>query len=322
MPPETAQAVSEVENFESQVDGGGAQPPADDGKVTVKSDAPPAEQSSGDVDDDFSDDDWSNLAGNDDDEPAAAQPASGTAEVQPATAEPTSAAPAEPAPTTPAEGAPAQPTPAEPAQPAEPAVAQPDWATQFSSRVNELTDYYKLSEEDSEKLVADPSAVLPALAARVQAATEYAVMAAVQQQLPQILHTIEVQKQQNNSSRAKFYEPFPDLLKHVTENPEAEQVVINMRKTYLSQLPQGYSVEKANREVAIAAMTAFGLNPATAQPPTAAPTQPVTTRTPPRGGQPNSPAAPVSSAPGRPEPVNEFADLDEQFSDTGSAALY
>ena len=318
------EAVETAEDFENQVDGAEEQGEAPEQSPQSNEDDSQdfvPEVSGGAVVDSDDDDDLSNLADTDDLQASNAEPEpKPEAEEPEATADDDSAAPKEPEPKAEAEEE-AEEEPEREPEPQE----QVDPNAQYNSRIEQLSKYYSLSDADAESVMADPQAVMPKLAARIHAATEYTVMQMLQQQLPQMLQTIETQRTQQDAARNAFYEPFPALKTYVNQNPDAEETVKRMLVTYKQQLPKDYPVEKANREVAIAAMTALGITP---EAPTGNQPQPpvsprlVDSQVPPRGGSPHSPAQPQGAAPGKPQQINEFEALDEDFEQTGSASVY
>jgi len=246
-------------------------------------------------------------------------------------------APAEPATATPpAEGTPSAADdatpPVEPAPPTPPSEEGPtpeelqaQQQQQYDARVTGLQEYYTLSDDDISRFDSEPQAVLSNLAARVHAAVEYSLMQQLSQTLPNMMQHVQTQTTEADQARSAFYEPFPELLEYVNENPEAEQTVIRMRQTYVGSLPKDYSMEKANREVAAAAIMAFGLQGGGQAPsPGTAAGVPPTVTTPPRGGQPHKPGRPSVAAPNTRQSTNQFELLDEEFEQAGgqSAVLY
>lgn len=247
------------------------------------------------------------MTGDDEDErPAASSPS----ETPPST-EPVVEPPAQ------TEEPPAQPPageepPEEPAQPAQTLTAEELQAAQqqaLQKRIDELQQWYGLSDEDAAELNDAPEKALPKLATRLHLAIENAVLSSVSAYVPSVIAQYHQGQEREREAIEAFHSVWPELRPY-------KQQIQQMGETYRKMNP------KATREKAIDAVgrmvyAGLGMNPpepkAPGVPPSPPASPPQTPRPAPR--QPTfKPAMPSGGGPNPPvQETNPFVQIANEF---------
>lgn len=258
------------------------------------------------------DDLWGEMLDNSDDDEPAGEPDPTAAEADDKGDE---TPPAEPK----AEEPPAEPPKAEepPAEPSPQAETQPKASEPLNqeqiqaeakrlreSAMAELTNLYKLTDEEAENLQVSPETELPKLAAQLHMNMIEALHFGLQQQLPQMIEHVTVIKQQQQQAVNSFYEVWPQL-----KNDAYNEVVLRTMQVY-KQLNPNAPLDKVIQEGGAMAMAALKI-PAGEQTP--APSQQQQRQT-----APPAPLAPGNSTVSQSRgPVNEFEALYEEAVNEG-----
>jgi hypothetical protein len=162
-------------------------------------------------------------------------------------------------------------TPVEPGEPAltaeEQAAAQTklteDFAKWKQGRMTELTTAYAVSEEDSTRLLTEPEAVLPKIAAQLHMQIMEDTLAAVQRMIPHMVPQVVQGTNREKEARALFFAKNPDLVKH-------EKEVMTMGKVFRQMNPKA-GPEEAAEKIGNLVRSSMGLTPAPAAGPAPAP---------------------------------------------------
>jgi hypothetical protein len=228
-----------------------------------------------------------------------AQPIAPTPEPSPTVAAipPTPAVTPEPAPT--------------PTAPEPPPVAQPtdaEWQKMRADYEAQLEPMYKLSDEDSGKMVLNPNEVLPKLAARLHANISQQVIQQVTQalmaQLPPVIEQTISRKNTSEKAETDFFTRWPELKAH-------KQTVMQIGRLYRAQNPAA-TMEDFIQNVGVSSWMTAKLPVGTlaqrmqgtaVQPTPPAPPQPAP------GYNPATPASRAAPAPAPATNANPFGDL-------------
>lgn len=245
-------------------------------------------------------------------EPETPETEAQTSEPEPAP-EPEPEVPPEPEPVVPepepvAAEAPEEPTPPqEPEQPQAPVVSDEEVAKLRERYVDDLSNRYKMSEEDSDKFLTDVNSVLPRLAAEMHANVVQEVTQmftnSLQTMLPPMMEQYTTQRETRQRGEQEFYGQWPELKGH---EDRVRQIVSSYR-----QLNPQANREQVFRDAGIQAWMAVGLDPASL----AAKLTPEPEPTP----QPVAPPPPAPANPGGtnvapPAPnLNQFEALSFEF---------
>lgn len=206
-----------------------------------------------------------------------------------------------------AEEPPAEPSPqAEPAQQQEPLNQEQVKAEAERLRgqaLSELTNLYKLTDEEAENLQVSPETELPRLAAQLHMNMIEALHFGLQQQLPYMIEQVTAVKSEQQKAVNTFYEVWPQL-----KNEAYNDTVLRTMQVY-KQLNPGAPLEKVIQEGGAMAMAALKIPYQESAP---APQQQQRQQAPP------APLAPGNSTvPQNKGPVNEFEAIFEEAVNEG-----
>jgi hypothetical protein len=113
---------------------------------------------------------------------------------------------------------PAPQTPVEPEQkqetPEELAKRQEDYRQWLDKERTTLTELYKLSEEDAEKVQTEPELVLPKLLANMHLNLQRTLLEGMQQVLPQVMGQTSAVQAREAEAKKVFYGEWPELAQH------------------------------------------------------------------------------------------------------------
>lgn len=105
----------------------------------------------------------------------------------------------------------ATPQPQAPVQPEVPQQPQVDRAAQRQQYVSQLETAYAMSDEDAQRMITEPEAVIPKLAARLHVDIVDTVIAAVMGNLPNAINAIQSQGKASSEAEDAFFQAWPQL---------------------------------------------------------------------------------------------------------------
>ena len=150
---------------------------------------------------------------------------------------------------------PAAQVPAAPAAtaqvPTEPAAPQEDPQKVYEGLRTQLTDYYKLSDDQVQLLHSEPEKVLPLMAANLALDLQQAFTLQLQRGLPAMVQSVLRTQQRSEQGEKSFFDKWPQLTK-----PEYRETIQRLGQTY-RQLYPAASAEQFIREVGAQALVTF-----------------------------------------------------------------
>ena len=237
--------------------------------------------------------------------PAVVAPAEEVAEVtepespqEPVTPEETPAAPEE---TAEAPSAPAPPSPEE---------VQEQWKTHRDDMMPQLSELYKLSEDEVTELEANPGEAFPKMAAKLHFEVYMSAFNALQSIIPGVVGQTIQGREAEQAIQKQFFDAFPDL--NVTDH--GQKIMHNLAA--YQQATAGTQISREDMIKAVGAMTMMQMG-VQASAPGAAPVAPsapaVVPATPinPGGAVPTAPTAPGEGG-------NMYSDMADTYIDDGN----
>lgn len=184
----------------------------------------------------------------------------------------------------------------------------------WNKRVETLSEYYALTEEEGLNLLDKPHEVIPAAMARMHAAIEANYQQWFAQQFPVFAQQLQTQQQAVQSRDEMFYQNNPEIDALVSSDQTALTSIENFRNTFAA-LPQNAGKPEAEIDslVAAAVKAYYKLEAQPVQQPKGKP-KPATPRRAPGAAQ-----AVASPPPGS---ENPFTQLDAELFDEGGTVTY